>query len=553
MLKSIHIRNFVLIESLDLEIGPGFSVITGQTGAGKTIILEAIGLLSGARADAKAVAGKAAKCTVEACFSTVGMDLEELFNGFDLDYDPEETLIRREVSQTGKSRAFVNDTPVTLTQLREITARLIDIHSQHQNLMLGTEGFQLAVTDTMAGNAALRKEYHENYIQYCRLEAELARLKESSANASKDQDWLQFQLDGLKKAALKEGEQEELEAQQDLLSHAEEIKGSLYQASETLDGEQGGILNDLRQALQALRTAARNCQPAQELAARVESCSIELKDIAQEVSRTEDSITFDPTLLEQVTERLDLIYSLEKKHQKESITGLLSLQKELEEKLDRTMYYDEAMEVIRKAMLQKKEVMTAKAEQLTASRLKAAKNIEKEISRTLVPLGIPKVRFSIDIQPRTTPDATGADSVRFLFSANPGMPMEEIAAVASGGETSRVMLAVKSLLSGATLMPTVVFDEIDTGVSGAVAEKMALLMRNMCHDGRQVIAITHLPQIAAKGDRQFCVYKTESADGSHTEMRLLNHEERVTEIAQMMSGESVSKAALDNARTLLEN
>lgn len=553
MLKEIQIRNYVLIDSLDISFQKGFSVLTGQTGAGKSIILGALNLLMGQRAENRVISDDAEKCTVEGHFDITGYGLQQLFEENGLDYDESDTIFRREVARSGKSRAFINDTPIGLNLLKEIGSRLIDIHSQHQNLQLGTEAFQTMVTDTMAGNSSLLDEYRSGFRECRELQARLEKLRCEMQEGLKEQEYLQFQLDELEKARLSEDEQQELESEQDILSHAEEIKESLFQTTRMLEGDSEGAVNFVRQALQAIRSAARNMPAAAEIADRLESCLIELRDICSCTSRAGEGISFDPGRLDAVAERLDLLYSLQKKHRCGSVGELIQYAGELKSKLGRLDSYDEEIADLEEHISSIRSNLHSLSEQITGTRVKAAETIGKKVCDLLVPLGIPGVRFKVDVTPRGTPDENGADHVRFLFSANQGGQMQELSAVASGGELSRVMLAVKSLLAGARDLPTIVFDEIDTGVSGAVAERMALMMRGMCSGGRQVIAITHLPQIAAKADTHYLVYKTGDTHSTHTGITELDKEKRIAEIAQMMSGATITDAALDNARTLIEN
>ncbi|MBO4500469.1 MAG: DNA repair protein RecN [Bacteroidaceae bacterium] len=553
MLKAIQIRNYVLIDNLEITFREGFSVMTGQTGAGKSIILGALNLLMGQRADTRIISDGADKCTVEGHFDITGYGLEQLFEEYGLDYDETDTIFRREVTRSGKSRAFINDTPISLSQLKEIGCRLIDIHSQHQNLQLGTETFQTMVTDTIADNRKILDDYRSNYRECSELQTRLEILRNEVQEGLREQEYLQFQLDELEKARLSENEQQELESEQDILSHAEEIKEALFQTSGMLENESGGIIATLRQALQSMRIAARNMPAAAELSARLESCLIELRDISSCTSKAEDEVSFDPGRLDAVTERLDLLYSLQKKHHCESVKELIEYAGELRSKLDRLSSGDEEIASLEKQIFSISANLKTLSAKITETRIKAADKIGKEVCSTLIPLGIPGVRFKVDISPREIPDGNGADHVRFLFSANQGSQLQELSAVASGGELSRVMLAVKSLLAGIRELPTIVFDEIDTGVSGAVAERMALMMRSMCSEGRQVIAITHLPQIAAKGDTHYLVYKTGDSRAAHTGIAELDKEQRVKEIAQMISGATITEAALDNARILIES
>lgn len=554
MLKEVHIRNYVLIDRLDIEFREGFSVMTGETGAGKSIILGAMNLLLGARADSKAILKDADKCTIEGVFGISGYGLEPFFREQDLDYDPDETILRRELSQSGKSRAFINDTPVSLTQLRDLACRLIDIHSQHRNLALGTESFQIEVVDTIARNEAVRTAYENCFDNWTSLSRELKRLQAEFESDTTDRGYLEFQLESLEKARLTDGEQEELEQESEILEHAEEIKQELFSASQLMEGsEDGGAVQAIKTALQSMRTAQRNYPAAAELAERLDSCLIELRDIAATTSDTVEEINFDPARLEEVNERLDLIYSLEKKHKKDSIAGLLELAASIKARLERTGSFEEDIKRLKKQVDSARADMEKAAARLTDSRLNASRSIEKEIKDLLIPLGIPNVRFAVSITESDKFDRTGHDDLRFMFSANKAVAMQEISAVASGGEISRVMLSIKSLIAGVRTLPTIIFDEIDTGVSGAVAEKMALLMERMSGGGRQVLAITHLPQIAALGKMHYKVYKTDEKDATRTRITLLNYDERINEIASMMSGSTLTKAALDNAKALIDN
>lgn len=553
MLKEVHIRNYVLIDRLDIDFSDGFSVMTGETGAGKSIILGAMNLLLGGRADSKTLSQGADKCTIEGRFSINGYGLEQFFLDNDLDFDPDDTIMRRELSAQGKSRAFINDTPVTLTQLRDLGCRLIDIHSQHQNLALGTQSFQLDVVDTIASNSQAKELYMQSFDKWTELKNRLASLKAEFESDNTDREYLEFQLEGLDSAHLKEGELEELEQESDMLNHAEEIKQDLFRASEIMTADEDGSVQRLRSALQSLRSAQKNFNQCTELADRLDSCIIELKDIADTVQDLEEDVSFDPARLEQVNERLDLIYSLLKKHKKENITQLLELAESIRTRLDRTGSYEFDIEQLTRQTESARKEMEARAQELTATRRKASDVIIKDIKELLQPLGIPNVQFNVDLQPSQAYDRTGHDDVRFMFSANKAVPMQELAAVASGGEIARVMLCIKSLVAGVRSMPTIIFDEIDTGVSGAVAEKMALLMKQMAREGRQVLAITHLPQIAALGQRHYKVFKTDESDATHTRMAVLEGDDRIREIAGMMSGSTLTQAALDNAKALIDN
>lgn len=553
MLKEVHIRNYVLIDRLDIEFRDGFSVMTGETGAGKSIILGAMNLLLGGRADSKTLIQGADKCTIEGTFSIAGYGLEQFFQDNELDFDPNETIMRRELSASGKSRAFINDTPVTLTQLRDLGCRLIDIHSQHQNLALGTQSFQLDVVDTIAANGPVKAAYEQSFDSWSALKAQLARLKAEFESDNTDREYLEFQLEGLDNAHLKDGELQELEQESDILEHAEEIKQDLFSASQIMSGDEDGCLQKLRSALQSLRAASKNYPQAQELAERLDSCLIELKDISETIDDDQEGINFDPARLEQVNERLDLIYTLLKKHKKENIAQLIELAESIRTRLDRSGSYEFDIEKLTAQVEAARKEMEKRAAELTGSRKKASDTIIKDIKALLVPLGIPNVQFGIEIQPAAAYDRTGHDDLKFMFSANKAVPMQEISQVASGGEIARVMLSVKSLIASVRTLPTIIFDEIDTGVSGAVAEKMALLMEKMAGGGRQVLAITHLPQIAALGHTHYKVYKTEEKDATRTRIAQLDYNDRIREIASMMSGAKLTQAALDNAKALIDN
>lgn len=553
MLKELHISNYVLIDRLDISFSHGFSVLTGETGAGKSIILGALNLLLGGRADAKTISHGQERCVIEGHFELEGYGLEPFFQENELDFDASDTILRRELTSTGKSRAFINDTPVSQTQLKQLGGLLIDIHSQHQNLALGTQSFQLAALDTIAANGSLYERYTKDWNLWTELTKRLEELKNRSQTDASELDYLKFQLDGILSAKLQDGEQEQLEQESELLEHAEDIKRDLYQVWQLLDGEQESAVQLSRQAIQSLRCAARNYPAAQELEERMESCLIELRDIADTASQVQESISFDPDRQEYVNERLDLIYSLEKKHHKDSIAQLLEYADSIQTRLKGALNSEDDILELKKQTAKAFDALKQSARDLSASRQKAAKTVEGQISGLLVPLGIPNVRFSIELTDSGNFERSGADCVCFMFSANKSQPMQELSAVASGGEIARVMLCLKSLIANARMLPTVIFDEIDTGVSGAVAQRMAQLMKQMATGSRQVIAITHLPQIAALGESHYKVFKKDDESGTHTSIVMLDDDARIHEIAGMMSGETLSQAALDNAKALIEN
>ena len=550
MLRNLHIRNYALIEALDLEFSEGFSVITGETGAGKSILLGAIGLLTGQRAETAAIRTGAAKCVVEGTFDVAGYGLEELFEENEIEYDAE-CIVRREIAATGKSRAFINDTPVSLVILKQLGERLIDIHSQHQNLLLNSEDFQLGVLDTLSTDKTVKEQYAEAYRHFRAVSAELEKLRAQLTGDQGDEDYIRFQLQQFDEWRLQEGEQEELEQELEVLTHAEEIKESLYRISAALSGDEGGQTSALRSTTSALRSLINLYPAAEEWHERMESLYIELKDIASEVADAEERLTFDPDRQAWVEERLDTIYSAQQKHRVSSVAELLEIEQRFRDALDRI---DESAERIA-AMEQAKEAAYAAlieaGAKLTAQRSEVGVAFEKEIVTRLVELGMPNTRFAVTITPRRQPDATGVDSVAFLFSANKNAALQNIAEVASGGEISRIMLSLKSIIAAAKALPTLIFDEIDTGVSGTIAARMADIMADIAGHGRQVISITHLPQIAAKGAAHYKVYKEDTADATVSHIRPLSTEERISELAQMMSAGTLTEAAINNAREML--
>lgn len=550
MLRHLYIKNFTLIDVLDIELHPGFSVITGETGAGKSIVLGAIGLLLGQRADLKAIKQGADKCVIEAHFDLSRYDLQPFFDENDIEYDADDTIVRRELTASGKSRAFINDVPVPLSLLKELGEQLVDVHSQHQNLLLNKQDFQLEVVDILAADRDDLASYQQVFADYQSLQRKMEDLKDEIEQNRQNADFLQFQFNELTNARLVSGEQEELEQRSDTMTHSEDIKKALYEADNALSGEQNGVVASLRQSLQALRGIERVYPQALELADRMDSTYIELKDVAQEISAELEETDFDPAELDMVNQRLDKIYDLEKKYRVESIDDLLALQQELDEKLGKIENSDEALAELQQQLDSMQKVVGEKAQVLTTQRQQAARQIEQEMQERLVTLGMPNVRFKVEMV--TVPfGRNGQDKVSFLFSANTSTALQPVSQVASGGEIARVMLALKAMISGAVKLPTIVFDEIDTGVSGKIAEQMAEIMYEMGQHGRQVISITHLPQIAAQGSTHYKVYKEETAQGTTSHMQLLSDEQRVSEIAQMLSGTSVSDAAIENAKQLM--
>lgn len=553
MLKKLDIRNFTLIDHLEMALYPGFSVITGETGAGKSIVIGAIGLLLGNRADAKQVKRGCDKCIIEATFdlSIYHSDvLKDFFEDNDLDYEPEECLLRREVNANGKSRAFINDTPVTLALMRELGEQLIDVHSQHQNLLLSKEDFQLNVVDIIARDRQQLADYRAAFAEYRSAQRRLDELREQIATSRDNEDFLRFQQKELSEANLASGEQEQLEQEAELMSHAEDIKRALHEADYGLSGDDTGIVNLTRSIATQLRSVADVYPEAQELAERLESCFVELKDISQEIASKVDDVEYDPQRFNLITQRLDTIYTLQQKFHVQTVDELLDRLNGINAQLDNIDNSDEELQELERSVEKLHAVCVEKAVVLTDMRRKSATVVEQELSKLLVPLGIPKVRFKVEVSPADL-STNGADKVMFLFSANSSTDMQPVSQVASGGEIARVMLSLKAMISKAIGLPTIIFDEIDTGVSGRVAEQMAHIMRDMGKANRQVICITHLPQIAAAGSTHYKVAKQETEQGTVSTMTQLSDEQRITEIAQMLSGSDVSQAAVDNAKSLL--
>ena len=550
MLKHLYIKNFALIDILDIDLYPGFSVITGETGAGKSIVLGAIGLLLGQRADLKALKQGADRCVIEAHFDLSRYDLKPFFDENDIEYDANDCIIRRELTAAGKSRAFINDTPVQLSMLKELGERLVDVHSQHQNLLLNKQDFQMSVLDIIADDAKQLADYKATYEAYHQAANELETIKEEIERNRQNVDFLQCQYQELEDARLSIGEQEELEQKSDTMTHAEDIKSALYTADNALQTESTGIVPQLHIAMNALKGIAHVFPDAEELATRMDSTYIERKDIAQEVNGLLEDVDFDPLELDSINERLDRLYSLQKKYHADDTEALIALRDSLKEQLDHIDNSDDTLQRLHQQVEQLKAQCQQKADTLTKLRTKAARKIESEMQQRLIPLGMPNIRFQVSISQENLA-ANGQDKVAYLFSANTSTPLQPVSQVASGGEIARVMLALKAMISGAVKLPTIIFDEIDTGVSGKIAEKMAEIMHEMGSHERQVISITHLPQIAALGAAHYKVEKEETPQGTTSRMEMLTPDERITEIAQMLSGSKVTDAAIQNAKQLL--
>ena len=550
MLRSLYIQNYALIEKLDINFDSGFSVITGETGAGKSVILGAIGLLLGQRADVKSIRTGASKCVIEARFDISAYGMQPFFEENELEYE-EECILRREVYASGKSRAFINDTPASLAQMKELWELLIDVHSQHQNLLLNKEGFQLNVLDILSHNEEVLAAYQSVYKEWKQALYDLEKIIARAEQDKADEDYIRFQLEQLEEARLSEGEQEELEQEADTLSHAEEIKAGLYRAGQILYSDEGGLLSGLKDCLNTMIGLQNVFPVAGELAERLESTYIELKDISQEISGKEEEVEFNPARLEEVNERLNLIYTLQQKHRVSTIGELLALENEYAMKLSAITSSEEDIEKLKASCDVLYNKVKKQAAVLTKARTAAAREVEKQMASRLVPLGMPNVRFQVEMGTRKEPGMHGIDTVNFLFSANKNGTLQNISSVASGGEIARVMLSVKAMIAGAVKLPTIVFDEIDTGVSGEIADRMADIMQEMGESNRQVISITHLPQIAARGRAHYKVYKQDNEKETNSHIRRLTDNERVEEIAHMLSGATLTEAALNNARALL--
>ena len=550
MLKSLFIQNFVLIDNLDIHFDQGFSVITGETGAGKSIILGALSLVLGQRADGKSIKQGADKCVIEAIFDVSKYQLESFFLDNDLEYDSESCILRRELYASGKSRAFVNDSPVSLAILKELGTKLIDIHSQHQNLLLGDNRFQLRVVDVMAENEILLILYKKEYTRYQGLRKELSNLKERAAQSKQEEDYIRFQLDQLEEANLQPDEQDELEQEQETLSHAEEIKSSLYRVSSCLDGEEQGVVSLLKESLSSMDTLERYFPRAKEIAERLRSAYIDLNDLASEMEGLIEDVEFNPDRLTWVNERLDTLYALQQKHRVSSVEELIVLRDQFRAQLADIDSFDEQIAALEKQVQNSYKELLQQASVLSEQRKIASVAFAQQLVEMVAPLGMPHTRFQVDVVPRKEPESDGMDEIRFMFSANKSMAIQPVAQTASGGEISRLMLCIKAMIAGFTALPTIIFDEVDTGVSGDIADKMGHIMQDL-GSKMQVFAITHLPQIAAQGKAHYFVYKEDIQDRTVTRIRPLDKEERVREVARMLSGSALTEASLANAKDLL--
>ena len=551
MLQSIFIQNYALIDKLDIAFEPGFSVITGETGAGKSIILGAIGLLLGQRADVKAIRNGATKCIVEAKFNIASYGMEDFFKANDIEYDSEECILRREVNINGKSRAFINDTPASLSQMKVLGEKLIDVHSQHQNLLINKEGFQLNILDILAQDIRELTDYQNEYNEYRKVSRELDECIRQAEETRKEEDYIRFQLQQLDEADLKEGEVTELEQEAETLTHAEDIKAGLYRSAQNIGGDEGGCLTLIKDSINTLQTVCKVFAKANEWKERLKSCYIEIKDISHDMDDAQEAVEFNPSRLDFVNSRLNMIYSMMQKHHVKTDAELIEIAENYRQQLDMITSSDERISELENKKKELYDSVIRKAEILTALRTESAGKIQSQMESLLIPLGMPNVKFAVEICRKKDPDINGMDAVNFLFSANKNGTLQNVASIASGGEIARVMLSLKAMIAGAVKLPTIIFDEIDTGVSGSIAEKMALIMQDMGRQNRQVLSITHLPQIAARGNAHYKVYKEDNETGTNSHIIRLTDEERIDEIANMLSGSTMTEAARNNARALL--
>ncbi len=551
MLKHLTIQNYALISHLEIDFSEGLSVMTGETGAGKSIILGAIALMLGQRADVKSIQQDENKCLIEGVFDISGYDLSLLFGTYDWEYDKEQCIIRREIYATGKSRAFINDVPVGLNDLKELGSRLIDVHSQHQNLSLADGAFQLQVIDALAGNQTLKMEYGKLFHQWSDTSRKIEQLRSEAEKNAADADYMQFQFNQLDEAKLVAGEQQALEAEAETLSHIEEIKSKLYQIDQLLSGENYPVMSALKEVQNVAQSLHSIFPSSQSVFERLDSSYQELKDISMEVGHLYEKLELDPERLQWVNDRLDLLYSLQQKHKVSTVDELIVLRNQLAEKLQAVFHYDEQLALLQKELKALSERLTDLSGKLTQTRKQAAQQLQTALVEKVSLLGMPHMQFAVEFAAKVHPDASGADIVRFLFSANKNVAMKPVSETASGGEISRLMLGVKALIASSVALPTIIFDEIDTGISGEVADKMGSIMQEL-GQVMQVLVITHLPQIAAKGQSHYFVYKDEANHRTETHIKVLSPEERITEIAQMLSGAKLTEAAIENAKVLLK-
>ena len=551
MLKSLYIKNYVLIEELDIRFDDGFSVMTGETGAGKSIILGALSLVLGERADTKSIQTGSDKCVIEAVFDISSYHLQSFFEANELEYEEPACLFRRELYSNGKSRAFINDSPAPLTIIKKLGNRLIDVHSQHRNLLLTDTHFQMTIVDLLAKAekplSVYRKEY-ANYLSICKT---LDELQAKAQKIKNEEGYVRFQYDELTAARLQTGEQDELERELDMLSHTEEIKTALYKVTELLNGENVSVVSSLREALASIEPLASFFQKAKGYATRIRSASIELYDLSLETNVLKEDIEFNPERLAWVNDRINTLYSLQKKHKVNSVDELMIIRDEFGAQLTLIDSYDEELDRLNRKKQETYQRLVGMAAEITVLRKKSAQTIEQQLTDRMMLLGVPNTRFQIDFSDKPAPTADGMDDINFLFAANKNEPLKPVVLTASGGEISRLMLCVKSMIAGYSALPTIIFDEIDTGVSGEIADKMANIMQDL-GTKMQVITITHVPQIAAKGEAHYYVYKEDTPERTLTCIRRLTASDRIEEVARMLSGAEKTEAAVANAKALLK-
>lgn len=551
MLKKLLVENYALIDRSEIDLYDGFSVITGETGAGKSILLGALNLILGQRADSRAIKNPEKKCVVEAIFDISNYNLKSFFEAEDLDYE-DECVLRREIVSSGKSRSFINDTPVNISTMKSLGDRLLDIHSQHENLLLNDSRFQLQIVDSIAQNDSRLDEYEGEYAKYNTISRRLAQLKADLEQKNANRDYAEFQLNQLLEAALVEEEQEQLESELEQLEHATEIKEALSKAVYLIDESEQSVNQSLKEAVVSLNSVASFLSGLSGLSERLGSCLIETKDILRELDTLNNDMDVDPNRLEYVNNRLDTIYTLEKKHNVDSVSALLALQASYEQQLQDLESGSDEIEALEKELAEQENLVYSLAQKLSDTRKACSPKLETELADLLHELGMPNARINIEFKALDKFGPSGLDVVTFLFSANKDRTMQPIAAIASGGEISRVMLSLKYVLSKSMALPTIIFDEIDTGVSGEIAAKMGAMMQNMSAH-MQVLSITHLPQIASKGAHHFKVYKKDVESGTVSSIKQLNSDERIAEIAQMLSGANLTEAAINNAKELLKD
>jgi len=552
MLQTLTIQNYALISRLEIDFPSGFSVISGETGAGKSILLGALSLILGQRADAKFIKQNEDRCLIEGIFDISSYQLDSLFYEKGWEYDAHQCILRREIWVSGKSRSFINDSPVGLNDLKELGAFLIDIHSQHQNLLLADNQFQMQVLDVLAKNRELKNEYISTYREYVRIEKEINELKEKIKIRKTEEDYLRFQYNQLEEARLQSGEQDLLEQESETLSHIEEIKNGLFRLEQFFSSEITGIVPALKESLKLIQSLRKMYSASEPMVERIETAYLDLKDLSAEIQIKQESLEFNPDRLQEINERLNTIYSLQQKHRLDSIDALIELRNVLSAQIQEIDHSDETFELLEKKSAELHDQVTKLAGELSRTRNEAAKTLESQLVKMVAVLGMPNVRFSVEIKKKESFDSSGCDHITYLFSANKNIELKPVAQTASGGEISRLMLGIKSLIAGVMALPAIIFDEIDAGVSGEIADKMGNIMHQM-GETMQVIAISHLPQIIAKGETQYLVYKEENNTLAETRIRRLSYEERINEIAQLLSGATLTSAAIENAKELLRN